>query len=333
MKHIGLILATAAAGMISAAVHAEVTPPPGQGTQWQKGHSEWNMPPGYVPGDPLQLTTDNMNAGPRVTFVACPYIRDSEPTPLWFSEFNGETYFLRAQQNGSAAVTHPQLRHRVLVEGVVSSEPRIGGGVVLSPLYISVIRDMDESCNKVLPADGSKVAFAKRGPGPGGDGLAHRESSAGRRAAAEQLWSVDYKPAAVERKAKEVFVPFHYNFSLVYAYQTVVDAVRYARDVGAGKIEILGTRASVKLSDGQTLVERAGIEKERAQAVAAIFADFPIAQDIISVNWDSQVRPADGVSDFANRFVSIKITPAERAPAVADVRPGTDAVPAGRTRP
>lgn len=273
--------------------------------------SEWDFPRNiYVTGDPMLLTKDNMNApGERVTFISCPFIRDSDPTPLWLTEHRGETYFLRAQQNGTGQVRHPQLKHKVLVEGFVSKEPRVAGGVVLSPLNISVLPELDDTCNQFLPADGSKVAFAKRKPGPGGDWVAHRAQTMGRRAASARLWAADYKPDPVERITREFIVRYGFDEEMLNSYGTVVQAVKYARDVQASKVEIVGYRGSVKLSDGQVLVEKAGLEAHRAKNVEAVFHDYPVAREIVKTRWESKPRPADGKTDFANRYVSVIVTP------------------------
>jgi hypothetical protein len=65
-------------------------------------------------------------------FVACPIVRDTSTVPCWLAEDKGETYFLTIQTDVSAPVTPPWLGHRVLVEGVVSNEPRICASVAAS---------------------------------------------------------------------------------------------------------------------------------------------------------------------------------------------------------
>ncbi len=265
----------------------------------------------YVTGDPLRLTSENMNTGQRITFVSCPYMRDSDPTPLWFADYDGETYFLRAQQNLSAQVRHPQLKHKVLVEGVISPEPRVGNGIVLNPLRLSVLPEVDVNCDRLLPADGSHINNPKRPPGPGVDGEG-RESGAERsRQNAARLWAVDYKPDPVAREVRTFEIPFDFDGGIgaYQAYGQVVTAVKYARDVQAAKVEIVGHRASVLLSNGQTLVERAGVEKDRAETVATIFNDYPFAPGTVVTRWESTPRPADGGADFDKRTATVIVTP------------------------
>ena len=266
----------------------------------------------YVTGDPLRLTRENMNVGERITFVSCPYMQDSEPTPLWFSDYEGEKYFLRAQQNLSAAVRHPQLKHKVLVEGIISPEPRVGGGIVLNPLRLSVLPEVDISCDLLLPAaDGAFIKNPKRPPGPGVDGVAREEGAERNRQFAARLWAEEYTPDPVERTVQTFEIPFDFDGGIgaFQAYRQVVNAVKYARDVQAAKVEIIGHRASVVLSNGEILVEREGVEKDRAETVTTIFNDYPFPEGVLVTRWESTPLPADGDADFDKRKATVIVTP------------------------
>jgi hypothetical protein len=89
----------------------------------------------------------------RRNFLACPIVRDTKTVPCWLAETDGETYFLGIQEDTGAAWYPPQLGHRVLVEGTISNEPRVCGGVVLKPVVTSVMPELDASCNTMLPAE------------------------------------------------------------------------------------------------------------------------------------------------------------------------------------
>lgn len=277
-----------------------------------KGFDEWNMSRDvYVRGDPLLLDTDNMDTGKYIAFVSCPYIRDSEPTPLWLSDYDGETYFLRAQQNTTASVRHPQLKHKILVEGIVSDEPRLAGGLVLNPLQISVLPEVDVTCNTMLPADGSKVDFAKRPPGPGSSGKGRVESAQRRTDLAERLWAKDYTPDAVDavRKTEEFRFGFDDAVVTIPDYSRILGMVKYARDVNASRIEIHAQRGAVRLSDGTTIEEKPETAMRRAKAVEAIILDHPLDPDIVRTDSAERARPARGRSDFANRLVTVTVIP------------------------
>lgn len=265
----------------------------------------------YVTGDPLLLTRENMHVGERITFVACPYMQDSEPTPLWFADYNGETYFLRAQQNLSAQVRHPQLKHKVLVEGIISPEPRVGKAIVLNPLRLSVLPEVDITCDKLLPNDGTAIKNPKRPPGPGVDAVGRETAAERARQFAARLWAKEYTPDPVERVKREFVILWDFDNGIGAHgnYGQVVQAVKYARDVEASKVEIIGYRASVLLSNGEVLVERPGVEKDRAETVKTIFDDYPFPPGVVEVRWDPNPRPADGIADFEKRAVSIIVTP------------------------
>ena len=110
---------------------------------------------------------DSPAPGDHRSFVGCPVIRDTKTVPCWLEEYKGELYYLGIQQDAAAEFYPPQLGHKALVEGVVTDQPRICGGVVLKPVKVSVIPDLDPSCNTMLPAiDEYTVPFAPRGPGP-----------------------------------------------------------------------------------------------------------------------------------------------------------------------
>jgi hypothetical protein len=101
------------------------------------------------------LATVSTSAAPEPhrNFVTCPIVRDTSTVPCWLAEYKGELYFLTLQTDVSAPVNPPQLGHQVLVEGVVSNEPRICGGIVLKPVVLSVLPELDNSCSTVLPAE------------------------------------------------------------------------------------------------------------------------------------------------------------------------------------
>ena len=112
----------------------------------------------------------------RRNFVACPVVQDTRTVPCWMSEDDGELYYLGIQTDISAEFHPPYLGHKVLVEGTVSNEPRICGGVVLKPVRVSPLPELDGSCNTILPAvDQYTVPFAPRPPGPSGGRLAFQD--------------------------------------------------------------------------------------------------------------------------------------------------------------
>jgi len=119
------------------------------------------------------LSVSVVGAQQPTNFVSCPIVRDTASVPCWLAEYDGELYFLTLQTDVSAPVTPPWLGHRVLVEGAVSAEARICGGIVLKPVHLSVL-ESDASCNTMLPAEERyNLTFEPpRPPGPSGGRLA-----------------------------------------------------------------------------------------------------------------------------------------------------------------
>src|SRR5581483_7358256 len=72
----------------------------------------------------------------RKNFASCPIVQDTKTVPCWLSEYKGELYYLGIQTDISADFHPPYLGHKVLVEGVISNEPRICGGIVLKPVVV-----------------------------------------------------------------------------------------------------------------------------------------------------------------------------------------------------
>src|SRR5687767_8463822 len=192
----------------------------------------------------------------RKNFVSCPIVRDTASVPCWLTEYEGETYFLTLQTDVSAPVTPPWLGHQVLVEGVVSSEPRICGGVVLKPVHLSVLPERDASCTTILPAEERyNLTFEPpRPPGPSRGRLAF-----------------DPGPAAAPRPAvrqatREFVVSYAFDGLVAFNHAGLLSEVlTFAQTVKARSVDIVGYRGAVLLSNGQTMVEAASMARQRAE--------------------------------------------------------------------
>ena len=270
-------------------------------------YNEWNIPKDlYVTGDPFELSAANMADGKRLNFVACPILMDSDPTPLWFADYDGKRYFLRAQQNTTADVPSPEHGHRVLVEGVISDEDPVGGGIVLNPLKLSVMRELDTTCNVMLPArPGYAVAFAKRPPGPGTSGRSRETINT--TYASAGLDSPDYVPKPVKRERREFVIPYNFDSHVNWRYREIKEAIEFARNLRASSIEIIGQESAVLLTNGEIIREQPGLGEIRARKVADLFADYTLKDVKVSSVVDS--RKPDGRSDFLGRIVRIVVTP------------------------
>src|SRR5580698_8658236 len=194
--------------------------------------------------------------GQQRSFVSCPIVRDTKTVPCFLAEYEGETYYLGIQQDITNEFHPPQLKHEVLVEGMVVPGPRVCGGIPLKPLAISVLKEVNLACNTLLPAEpGIDAPAALRGPGP---------SSAHSQAA----------PAPREPLSGA------HEFTVLYAFdddyldfagnRVVTEAADYAKRIGAASAKVAGYRAATVLSNGTTLVEKAGLAEKRARNITTV---------------------------------------------------------------
>jgi hypothetical protein len=228
----------------------------------------------------------------RLSFVACPIVRDTRTVPCWLAEFRGELYFLTLQTDVSAPVNPPWLGHKVLVEGVISDAPRICGGRVLEPVALSVLPELDASCNTVLPAeDRYELGFEPpRPPGPSRGRLAFGNPA----------------PAApvTEATHEDLEVSLSYEFDGMVAFrhaqslQRILDA---ARALHARELRITAWRAASRLSDGTVMRERERIGRERAEQIRGLLQGAGLTDvRYVLLEKDASKRP-DGVDDAAER--------------------------------
>jgi hypothetical protein len=238
----------------------------------------------------------------HLNFVSCPIVRDTASVPCWLSEYEGELYFLTLQTDVSAPVTPPWLGHRVLVEGVVKKDaPRICGGIVLEPVKLSVLPELDRSCNTVLPAeDRYNLTFEPpRPPGPSKGRLAFDRGPAPQQA-----------PAEAPSGPREFVIEFDFNGKIMFRHPRYLTPVlNYARAIDAKEIEIIGYRGAVLLSNGEKFVEREGIAKERAELVASLLQGAGLKSPTYRVSWKEEPPAVDGVEDYVTRNLIVKVKP------------------------
>jgi outer membrane protein OmpA-like peptidoglycan-associated protein len=227
-------------------------------------------------------------------FIACPIVRDTKTVPCFLAEYEGELYYLGIQQDITAEFHPPQLKHEVLVEGLVSAGPRICGGVPLKPLSISVIKEVNPACNTILPAEpGIDAPPAARGGGPASHPL-----------------NTEPAPAAESLTGRQEFtVLFAFNDDYVEfgSIAIVRRAAAYALKIGAAAVKVSGYRATTLLSNGQRLVEKPGLAKKRAQEIATLLQGSGVGA--VSADWKEEPEPRDGKTDPSRRRVTITVVP------------------------
>ncbi|HEY6455494.1 MAG TPA: hypothetical protein VIY90_09475 [Steroidobacteraceae bacterium] len=256
----------------------------------------------------------------RRNFVACPIVQDTDSVPCWLAEYQGELYFLGIQTD-SGGWSPPWLDHQVLVEGKLTGGPRICGGIPLTSEYvttplpsgtaagralpnppvISVMRELDGSCNTLLPADPRYHIEGRRGPGPN--------------TAASALRKLPAPPAV-----PVVAPPYHpqtftltYEFDSELATRTINEALKayqYAQAVHAKRILIRGHRAATLLSDGSLAREIPQIGRLRAQELARTLRRLGLPDTVALVpSWSDKTEAADGLTDPDRRKAELIVEP------------------------
>ena len=239
-------------------------------------------------------------ADDRLNFVSCPIVRDTSSVPCWLTEHEGELYFLTIQSDVSAPVTPPWLGHRVLVEGTVSNEARICGGVVLKPVHLSVLPERDASCSTILPAeDRYNLTFEPpRPPGPSRGRLAFDPGPAAA------------PPPAARPTTREFVVSYAFDGLVAFNHSALMSEVlTFARAINARSVEIVGYRGAVRLSNGQTMVEEASIARRRAEQVAGLLRGANLTTPEYTIRWQDRPSRADGVDDHLMRRAVITVAP------------------------
>lgn len=234
----------------------------------------------------------------RRNFVACPIIRDTASVPCWLAEYEGELYFLTLQTDVSSPVTPPWLGHRVLVEGTAAqSKPRICGGIVLEPVVLSVLPELDAACNTaVLPAeDRYNLTFEPpRPPGPSGGRLAFAGTAA---------------PTPPPEPPRTFTLRYDFDGLIVFRHAGELTSIlNSAKARKARVVAITGNRGSVLLSNGTTLVEKPAMARRRAEQVAELLRGAGLTDVEYRVRWHDEAGAADG-DDAALRLVTVELDP------------------------
>ena len=239
-------------------------------------------------------------AAQQLNFVACPIVRDTRTVPCFLAEYEGETYYLAVQQDISADQYPPQLLHEVLVEGTIEKGPRVCGGIPLKPVKLSVLPEINQACNTILPAEpGIEAPPTRRPAGP---------STRQPAPAAPPAAPVRPTPPFSEREWR-VLYDFDSAFLFSRDTRSVNQAADYAVASKAKRIEIVAHRGATLLSNGKVLVEGESVAAQRAERVVTLLKGLGADPDSVNVQVVSSPPRPDGKTDPETRLVSIRVLP------------------------
>jgi hypothetical protein len=233
-------------------------------------------------------------------FVSCPIVRDTPTVPCWLADYHGELYYLGIQTDVSAEFHPPLQGHQVLVEGTIKDGPRICGGIVLEPIKISPMPELDGSCNTMLPAEEQyTVPFAPRPPGPSGGRLAFDPAPGAARQAPAPL------------TGPQEFV-LYYDFDVLVGgrHASVLSRIYdYASSLPDPKIAITCHRGTTLLSDGTRLTEREDLPLLRAQEVAKLLRGAGLPAAAMRVEGSPELALPKGDHDWQERRCTVRVEP------------------------
>lgn len=237
--------------------------------------------------------------GENLNFQSCPIFQDTSSVPCWLSEYEGELYYLGIQTDVSAEFQPPYLGHQVIVEGrIAPNQPRICGGIVLEPVVISPVAELDANCNTMLPARADyTIDFNPRPPGPSGGRLAFQ----GPRPSQVQAPAID--PA----DGREFTLHYYHDGRVEGRNSGVLNGIaRYAFEIDANDIQVTGYSGSVLLSNGTLLEERPELGRLRAEELKELLVGVGIAPDAIHIDWEPAVT-GEGSEDWRNRRTLVEV--------------------------
>jgi hypothetical protein len=182
----------------------------------------------------------------------------------------------------------------VLVEGIVSDEPRICGGRVIKPVTLSVLPELDASCNTILPAEAQyNLTFEPpRPPGPSRGRLAFGDPTT--------------RDAPAPGANRDFALAYEFDGMVAFRHaQTLQKILDTARATSATEVQITGYRAASRLSNGTVMRERADIARERAQQIRELLQGAGLASVRYTLRLRDLSKRPDGVADAGNRRVEV----------------------------
>jgi len=237
------------------------------------------------------------------SFVACPIVRDTKTVPCFLAEYEGETYYLTIQQDIQAEIYPPQLLHEVLVEATVAPGPRVCGGIPLKPVKLSVLPELNQSCNTILPAEpGIDAPPTRRPAGPS-------TKQAPVVAGAAFAPRAPQRPPDVLSSEREFRITYDFDSAFLFSRDTRVVSQAATLAARARTIEITAHRGASPLSNGRVMTEKEEIAAQRAERVVDILKGLGTDPSTIKVHISPEVAKPDGINDPQNRLLTIRVIP------------------------
>jgi hypothetical protein len=113
---------------------------------------------------------------------------------------------------------------------------------------------------------------------------------------------------AVTGSTREFVVSYPFDGLIGFNHAGILtEILQFARTLNAREIEIVGYRGSVRLSNGQTMVEESTIAKKRAEQVAMLLKGANLTGPAYKVSWHDEAAPTSGVDAYLSRRVVVTV--------------------------
>jgi len=267
-----------------------------------------------ITGVTIPATAAPPPVGTPLSFVSCPIARATGPdTDLcFFAEYEGERYALVNQPDWG----NMQLKHRVLVEGTVAEGSPVCGATPLDA-RISILFELDASCDTVLPFDG---AIRGQSGGIFNQGSAEQREAAralARRVETEPALSLvpvmgesSYPRPVPPYKAETLTI--YYPFESDRATDADMRQLLRLRDIalaGPARVEVTSYRGASRLTNGETIVERPEMARQRAEKVVDILEGLGIDARRIEMESIDASEGNTGEDDWRGRRIELSVIP------------------------
>ncbi|HEX7718362.1 MAG TPA: hypothetical protein VF389_01030 [Woeseiaceae bacterium] len=242
-----------------------------------------------------------------LSFVACPVARDRGPwrDVCFIVRHGGQNYALL----NPADWGEPQLRHRVLIEGRVVPGREHCDAVLLEG-RLSVLREVDNTCNEIIPYTGpvepqpeqNLIGNVSEDPEWQGHDISVRPVM-NQVPDSPPLQGPPYRP-----QEKVIYFPFDSDRGSGPDMADLVVLVDYAVAANA-VMQIVTYQGSSKIDNDRALFEKREMAKQRAQKLQSIVLGLGLEPENLRVDWNDDHVPGDGAEDWRGRRAEIQVHP------------------------
>jgi len=248
-----------------------------------------------------------------VSFVACPVARHQGPwrDVCFIARHEGREYALRNPPDYG----EPQLKHRILVEGRIVEGEEHCGAQLLDGRF-SILREIDQNCNEIIPytgpiTDTPPPNLRRQGAYVSDDPQwAHLHPSV--RPVMNQLPDLAVLPLPEgppwQPQRQTIYYPFDSDRASGPDMAQLVQLVEYAVASNA-RFEIRSYQGQSLLDSGEVMTERPGMARQRAEKLRDILIGLGIDESRLTIAWEPEPIVGTGREDWRSRRIEVYLEP------------------------